>query len=119
MSHYTKALEEGKSELGKLNIFSAQIPNKEDGLRTFVIDVSDVVSFLPQFAEKIRQAVAEDDVEWCEGKKYTFKKCDWGDGMITDEPVEGDGEICLAEAEGYNQALTEIITHKREQLTKE
>ena len=40
-------------------------------------------------------------------KKYTFHKVDWGDGIVTDEPVE-DEAICLAEAQGYNRAKDEV-----------
>jgi hypothetical protein len=47
--------------------------------------------------------------------KYTFKKVDWGDGIITDENVE-DETICLAEAQGFNRAL-DTISSKLKELT--
>jgi hypothetical protein len=50
-------------------------------------------------------------IESLEKKKYTFKEVDWGDSMKSMEPVEGNGEVCLKEAEGYNRAITDLITN--------
>ncbi len=43
-----------------------------------------------------------------EGLKYTFKKVDWGDGIITDEPVEDD-RVSLAEAKGFNAGISAAV----------
>jgi len=53
----------------------------------------------------------EEIIKIWEKKKYTFKEVDWGDGMKSMEPVEGNGEVCLKEAEGYNRAITDLITN--------
>lgn len=104
MSHFTKALEEGLREIDESVITVEDWANEPPAISKNASLV--IKSRLTQFAEKIRQAVAEDDVEWCEGNKSNFS-------------TAYKSESNEVFDEGYNQALTDFITHKREQLTKE
>ena len=40
-------------------------------------------------------------------KEYTFKIVNWGDGFVSEEPVERD-DICLIEAKSHNKALADV-----------
>ena len=70
-------------------------PEIKDFLRT------EISSLLSSYKSELEKRV--------EKMGYTFKKVDWGDGIITDEPVE-DETKSLSYAGGYNQAVSDIKT---------
>lgn len=111
MNHYKKALEEGEK------LFDEKFPDlpKTSNERGKIIHksitsrrVKDIKSYLTSFAEKIRQAVAEDDVEWVKTQI----------GILT---TRTDEEIRYVDGINTQEYINKLdfITHKREQLTKE
>ena len=66
MSHFTKALEEGKEEFKQFEFSTCPTETEEPFFWKWSEHGSEMIEiFLTQFAEKIRQAVAEDVVEYC------------------------------------------------------
>ena len=107
MSHFKKALEEGKEGFKQFEFATCPTDTEEPFFWKWNEHGSEMIEiFLTQFAEKIRQAVAEDDVEWAEGKKK-------------ENILVAENEYSRGMQFGVSATLTEIITHKREQLTKE
>jgi len=47
--------------------------------------------------------------EMIEGKRYSLKKVDWGDGIITDENAQ-NYTMSLSQTIGYNQALSDLLS---------
>lgn len=107
MSHYKKALEEGKEGFKQFEFATCPTDTEEPFFWKWNEHGSEMIEiFLTQFAEKIRQAVAEDDVEWAE--KPSDVRTAKADGIPEDNFDFG-----------YDVRTKEFITHKREQLTKE
>ena len=95
-------------------------PKEEEWRKTFKVFYDDNKSggssrwlVTPQTVENFISSLLlfhnKELVEKLEGMKYTFKKVDWGDGIISDEPVERD-DISFAEARGFNTAIDDILS---------
>lgn len=115
MNHYKKALEEGDKLFddrfldGKGEMFGRLVPCVWNSK-------SEIKSFLTQFTEKIRQAVAEDDVEWVENGANFHELMIRAKHSIGGKLTARD---IWALSFGVNYFRDRVITHKREQLTKE
>lgn len=109
MNHYKKALEEGEKLFDERFVKIRTNQPVVEGMSTshypaVRMTYNNAKSYLTSFAEKIRQAVAEDEYKLLEDYSDWLHKHSYLDSdYYTEEP----------------HAIDAFITHKREQLTKE